>query len=79
MNQKYRLKDIETDGYYFPQYEGLYWHSGKFWFNETEVKKVYNNGSLSLLLYGKSKISIKKLRKQAHKCKIKLLKERLPF
>jgi hypothetical protein len=79
MNSKHRLKDIEIDGYYFTEIAGLYWYSGKFWFNEKEVKQVYNNGSLSLLLYGSSKKSIKKLRKQAGKCRIKLFTEKLPF
>jgi len=50
------------DGYYFPAINGLFWHSGKFWFNEIEVKQVNNNGSLSILLYGNSKKSVKKLR-----------------
>jgi Neuraminidase (sialidase) len=78
MKQIFRLKDIEIDGYYFPLHQGLYWHSGEFWFNETKCKKVYNNGSISVLV-DNSKLSIKKLRKQATKCKIKLLKHILPF
>jgi len=79
MSVIFRLKDIEVDGYYFIGYEGLIWHSGKFWFNEQEVKQVFNNGSLSILLYGSSKKSIKQLRKLAKPCRIKLLKEVLPF
>ena len=79
MSHKFRLQDIETEGYYFPGYEGLYWHSGSFWFNEDEVKQVCNNGSLSILLYGSTKKSIKQLRKIARPCKIKLLKQTLPF
>ncbi len=75
---KFRLKDIEIDGYYFTGHEGLYWHGNEFWFNERKLKKVNNNGSLSILLHG-SKIGVKKLRKQARKCKIKLLKEEPPF
>jgi len=75
---KFRLRDIETQGYYFINHPGLYWHSGVFWFNETQLKKVYNNGSLSILLHG-SKIGLKKLRKQARPCTIKLYKEILPF
>lgn len=74
-----RIKEIEVDGYYFDGYEGLSWHPGEFWFNEEKVKKVVNNGSLSLLLYGSSKKSIKQLRKLAKKCKIKLYTEPLPF
>jgi hypothetical protein len=79
MNRKFRLKEVEIDGYYFTEIEGLFWHSGKFWFNEKEVKEVNNNGSLSILLYGGSKKSVKQLRKQARPCKIKLLTEPLPF
>lgn len=79
MSIKFRLKDVEVDGYYFIGYEGLLWHSGSFWFNEIECKQVNNNGSLSILLYGNSKKSVKQLRKMARKCKIKLLKETLPF
>lgn len=79
MNQRFRLKDVEINGYYFIGYEGLLWHSGKFWYNEIEIKQVYNNGSLSILLYGTSKKSIKQLRKLARPCIIKLLKETLPF
>ena len=72
------LKESEIDGYCFTNIEGLLWHSGKFWFNEKEVKEVYNNGSKSILIYG-SKRSIKQLRKFASPCKIKLLTEMLPF
>jgi hypothetical protein len=81
MNDKvrFRLKDIEVKGYYFIAYEGLYWHSGHFWFNEEKVKQVENNGSLSILLYGTSKKSVKKLRAMALPCTIKLLKEKMPF
>lgn len=78
MSLKFRLKEIEVDGYYFTGHEGLIWHSGEFWQDEELVKKIYNNGSLSILLFG-SKTGVKKLRKQAIKCKIKLLKEKLPF
>lgn len=78
MSQKFRLRDVEIEGYYFTGHEGLFWHSGEFWLNEEKVKKVCNNGSMSILLYG-SKIGVKKLRKQARKCTIKLLKETLPF
>ena len=78
MSLKFRLQDIETEGYYFPKHPGLIWHSGNFWFNEELVKKGYNNGSLSIIVCG-SKLGVKKLRKQALKCKIKLLKETMPF
>lgn len=79
MSNKFRLKEVEIDGYYFPKIEGLFWHSGKFWFNEEEVKIVNNNGSQSILLYGTSKRGVKKLRKAARKCKIKLFTETSPF
>jgi hypothetical protein len=79
MNRKFRLKEVEINGYYFTNTEGLFWHSGKFWFNEQEIKQVNNNGSLSILLYGSSKRSVKKLRKFARPCKIKLFIEALPF
>jgi len=79
MSRKFRLREVEIDGYYFTNIQGLFWHSGRFWFNETEVKKVYNNGSLSLLLYGSQKMGIKKLRKSARKCKIKIFTESMPF
>ena len=78
LKQKFRLKDIEIDGYYFIEHEGLYWHSGAFWIDEKKVKQVYNNGSLAIMYYN-SKLSINQLRKKAKKCKIKLLKEVLPF
>lgn len=79
MSKKFRLLDVVIDGYYFIGYEGLLWHSGKFWQNEEEVKQVFNNGSLAILLYGSSKKSVRQLRKLARPCKIKLLKEKLPF
>ncbi len=73
-----RIKEVKIDGYGFRGYEGLFWHSGKFWFNDLELKKVYNNGSLSLLIYG-SKKSIRQLRKVAYPCEIIIYKEPLPF
>jgi hypothetical protein len=79
MSKKFRLKEVEIDGYYFTNIEGLFWHSGKFWYNETEVKQVYNNGSLSLLMYGSQKMGIKKLRKFARRCRIKIVTESMPF
>ena len=74
-----RLKDVEINGYYFISIEGLYWHSGHFWQDEKQLPIVNNNGSKSVLLNGSKKKSIKVLRQQAIKCKIKLLKEKLPF
>lgn len=79
MNKIFRIEQVEIDGYYFIGYEGLIWHSGEFWFNEQLVKKIFNNGSLSILMYGNSKKSIKQLRKLARKCRVKIIKEQLPF
>lgn len=79
MRKILRLKEVEIDGYYFIGKQGLFWHSGKFWFNEIEVKQVYNNGSLSILLHGYQKLGVKKLRKLARKCRIKIFTEPIPF
>lgn len=79
MSRKFRIKEVEIHGYYFVGIEGLLWHSGKFWFDEQEVKEVYNNGSKAILLHGSTKRGIKKLRKLARPCTIKLLAESLPF
>lgn len=79
MSRKFRLKEVKIEGYYFVGIEGLLWHSGEFWYNEEKVKKIENNGSLSILLYGTSKRGVKKLRQLARPCKIKLHKEDLPF
>jgi hypothetical protein len=78
MNKKFRIKEVETDGYYFPGYSGLIWHSGDFWIGEIKAKKISNNGSLSLLYFG-SKKSVKQLRLIAKKCKVKIFEEPLPF
>lgn len=40
--------------------------NGNFFYKDKPATKVYNNGSVSLLI-GKSKISIKKLRANAYK------------
>ena len=37
MSKKFRLKEVEIDGYYFTNIPALFWHSGKFWYNEIEV------------------------------------------
>lgn len=74
-----RIKDVEIDGFYFTNIEGLFWHSGNFWFNNELVQEVFNNGSKSILLYGSSKRGIKKLRRFAKPCKIKIYSEPLPF
>jgi hypothetical protein len=75
----FRVKDVEIEGYYFIAIEGLYWHSGYFWQDEKQLPIVNNNGSKAVLLNGSKKKSIKVLKKQALTCKIKLLKERMPF
>lgn len=74
-----KIKEVEVNGYYFTNTPNLFWHSDKFWYMDNEVKEVYNNGSKSLLLYGSSKVGIKKLRKFAVKCKVKIYIEPLPF
>ena len=74
-----KIKEVEIDGYYFTNIDNLFWHSGKFWMNDIEVKEVYNNGSKSILLYGIEKRGIKKLRQFAKPCKIKIYTEPLPF
>jgi hypothetical protein len=68
-----------VEGYTFKSVPNLLWHSGRFWMDNKEVKQVNNNGSLSLLLYGSSKKSIKKLRKEAVKSLITIEEEKLPF
>ena len=74
-----KIEQVQVKGYYFTGVPDLFWHSGKFWMHEKEVKQVYNNGSMSLLLYGGSKKSIKQLRKQAHACTITIYNQPLPF
>jgi hypothetical protein len=74
-----KIKEVEIHGYYFTNIENLFWHSGKFWMRDKEVKQVYNNGSKSILLYGVEKRGVKKLRRFAKPCKIKIHTEPLPF
>lgn len=76
MKRKVRI-DAKVIGYYFPSKPNLIFHSGKFWVNDLEAKLIYNNGSQSVL-YGSSKLSIKKLRKEAMKCEVTLI-DSLPF
>lgn len=64
--------EITIAGYYFPDVPDLVWHSGKFWIGNKEQPIVYNNGSRSVLLYGSSKKSLIRLRKNAHPCTLKL-------
>jgi hypothetical protein len=47
-----------------------------FFYNGAPVRKVYNNGSISVMI-GKSKRGIIKLRKRAYKSTV--IKEELPF
>lgn len=63
---------VKTEGYYFPRHPRLVWHSGRWWINEVPTKEVYNNGSKSVL-YGGTKLGLKKLRTQATKCMIEIL------
>jgi hypothetical protein len=79
LNKKIRIKEVVVDGFIFPGYDGLVWHSGEFWMDSKPIKKVYNNGSISILLYGCSKKSIKQLRKIAIPCRIKIQVNTLPF
>ena len=74
-----KIKEVQIEGYYFTDINGLFWHSGKFWMNDKPLKEVYNNGSKSILIYGTSKRSITKLRKTAGRCSIKIYTEKLPF
>lgn len=75
-----KIDSIKIDGYVFPDFPNLIFHSGKFWIGEDEVKEVYNNGSVSMIIYGvkrgKKKL-LPILRKQAVKCSIELTKS--PF
>lgn len=76
MSNKLRI-DVIVDGWHFPSKPNLIWHSGKFWLNEIPAKIVFNNGSNSINYYG-SKISVKKLRKEAQPCKITII-DSCPF
>jgi hypothetical protein len=76
MSEKVRIEAF-VEGFYFPKYTGLIFHSGMFWINCMPAKRVYNNGSISINYYG-SKISLKTLRKQAIRINIKLIDD-VPF
>lgn len=69
--------DAKVKGWYFPSKQNLIWHSGKFWLNDSPAKLVFNNGSNSINYYG-SKISIKKLRKEAVECEVTII-DSCPF
>jgi hypothetical protein len=63
--------------YKFKGIEGLHADSkGNFFYNGKPARKVYNNGSISVLI-GKSKRGIIKLRTLAYKSTV--IKEELPF
>ncbi len=72
-----KIDSIKIIGYIFPEFPNLIFHSGKFWVGENEVQEVYNNGSMSMVIYGvkrgKKKL-LPRLRKQAVKCTIELNK-----
>ena len=74
-----KIKEVEVSGYCFTNIKNLFWHSGKFWMYNKEVKEVYNNGTKSILLYGTEKRGVIKLRKFAQACKIIIYTEPLPF
>lgn len=76
MRQKLRT-EVKVKGYHFLSKPGLIWHSGKFWLNEEPAKLVFNNGSNSINYFG-SKISIKKLRKEAQPCTVTII-DSCPF
>lgn len=78
MSKIFRLDAIEINGYYFLNHDGLFWHSGKFWYQEKELKIVFNNGSRAVNLNG-SKLGLKKLRTKAIKCRIKIEQYKIPF
>lgn len=73
-----KIKEVKISGYGFRGYDGLFWHSGHFWYDDKILKPVYNNGSLSLLFCGNKK-SIRQLRKLAYHCTITIYSEPLPF
>ena len=43
-----KIKEVEIDGFMFTNIDGLFWHSGHFWFNDEIVPEVFNNGSKSI-------------------------------
>lgn len=75
-----RIQTVIIDGYKFHSFPSLIFHSGKFWVNEIEVKEVYNNGSVAMVIngvkHGKKKL-LQKLRKEAYKVKIEI--DNCPF
>lgn len=76
MSAKVRIK-TKVKGWYFPTHPGLVWHSGKFWVNEREAKMISNNGSKAVL-YGGTKLGVKKLRTKAVPCEIEIIDD-MPF
>lgn len=76
--RKLRIETIEVEGYYFPSVQNLYWHSGHFWMNDNQLDIVFNNGTRAVNIYG-SKKSLRKLRREAIKCKITIQDNSVPF
>ena len=76
MRKKLR-SDVKVKGWFFPSHNGLVFHSGKFWQNHEEVRRVNNNGSVSLLLGG-VKYGLKKLRADAQPCDVTII-DSVPF
>ena len=78
-----RIKEIRIDGYKFHSQPNLVCNSGKFWYNEVEVKEVFNNGSMAMEINGvkKGKKKFLKALKKAgnvYKCVI-VIDDNLPF
>lgn len=74
-----KIKEIEIQGYYFTNIDNLYFHSGYFYYLGKKCKIVCNNGSKSVLLPPAKKLGVKKLRKYAKPCVIKLENYVMPF
>ncbi len=67
------MSNLETV-YKFKGVENLYCDlKGDFFYNEKPIRKIYNNGSVSVLV-GNSKRGLIKLRKLAYKTQIEIIK-----
>ena len=77
-----RILETRIDGYKFHSQPQLVWHSNKFWFNEVQVKEVYNNGSMAMVVggvkRGKEKF-LKELRKKGNAYKCTIVVDCAPF
>ncbi len=61
-----------TDIFRFHGFENLYCDlKGNFFLNDKPIKKIYNNGSISIIING-SKKGLIKLRKYAYKDKLEI-------